>query len=72
MNLYQSSVTMSRVTYFILQAHTGTCISPSQHRKKLGRDLEESKCTGKVKVSKAEIFGSMLGMQGYILTYSKP
>ena len=26
-NLHQSCVTTSRVTYFSLQAHTGTCIS---------------------------------------------
>ena len=36
-NLHQLCVTKSRVTYFILQAHTGTGVSHSQHWKKLGR-----------------------------------
>ena len=27
-NLYQSSVTTSRMIYFILQADTGTCVKP--------------------------------------------
>ena len=32
-NLHQLSVTMSRMTYFILRAHTGTGASHRQHRK---------------------------------------
>ena len=32
-NLHQFSVKMSRVTYFILRAHTGFSISHSQHKK---------------------------------------
>ena len=35
-NLHQLSVTMSRVTYFILQAHTGAGVSHSQHSKNSG------------------------------------
>ena len=38
-NLHQFSVTMSRVTYFILRAHAGTGVSHSQHRKKLWRSF---------------------------------
>ena len=32
-NLHQLSVTMSRVTFLILRAHTGTGLSHSQHKK---------------------------------------
>ena len=36
----------SRVTYFILQAYTGTCVSYSQHRKKMGEVLEKMQVNG--------------------------
>ena len=45
--------------YFILWAYTGTCVSHSLHRKKLGE------------VSKEEIPGSKRSMHGYMLTYSR-
>ena len=38
----QSLVTMSRVTYFTPQAHTGNCISPNTAIKQ-GEDLEGTK-----------------------------
>ena len=47
-NLHQLSVTMSRVTYFILHAHTGTLVSHSQHRKNSGEVL------GKMQVNRPE------------------
>ena len=36
----------SRVTYFILQAYTGTGVSHSQHRKKSGEVLEIMQVNG--------------------------
>ena len=45
-NLHQLSVTMSRVTYFILRAHTGTCVSHSQHRKNSGEVLKKCRLMG--------------------------
>ena len=45
-NLNQMSVTTSRVTYFILLAHTGTSVSHSQHRKSLGEVLEKMQVNG--------------------------
>ena len=45
-NLYQSSVATSRLTYFILQADTGTRVSHSQHWKNSGEVLEEMKVNG--------------------------
>ena len=35
------SVTISRVTYFIMRAHTGTDVGRSQYRKNSGEDLEK-------------------------------
>ena len=40
--LHQLSVTMNKVTYFILRAHTGTVVSHSQHRKNPGEVLENA------------------------------
>ena len=40
-NLHQSSLTTSRVTYFILQADTGTCVSHSQYRENSEEVLPE-------------------------------
>ena len=45
-NLHQLSVTMSRVTYSILRAHTGTGVSHSQHRKNSGEVLEKMQVNG--------------------------
>ena len=36
----------SRVTYFILRAYTGSDVSHSQHRKKLGEVLEKMQVNG--------------------------
>ena len=41
-----SIVTMSRVTYFILQTHTGTGVSHSQCRKNLGEVVEKMQVNG--------------------------
>ena len=40
-NLHKLSVTTSRVSYFILRAHTGTGVSHSQHRRNSGEVLEK-------------------------------
>ena len=50
----------SRVTYFILQAYTGTGVSHSQRRKKSGEGLETNvgEWTGRVEISKEENPGS--------------
>ena len=63
----------SRVTNFILRAYTGTGVSHSQHREKLGEVLEKNagEWTGSVEISKKEIPGSKRSMYGYILTYSR-
>ena len=63
----------SRVTYFILQAYTGTCVSHSQHRKKIGRGFgkKAGEWTRRVEISKEEIPGSKCSMHGYIRTYSR-
>ena len=45
-NLHQLSGTMSRVTYFILRAHTGTGFNHSQHRKNSGEVLEKLQVSG--------------------------
>ena len=45
-NLRHSSVTTSRVTYFILQADARTCVSHSQHSKNSGEVLDEIKANG--------------------------
>ena len=42
-NLRHLFVTLSRVTYFILRACTGTGVSHSQHRKNSGEALEKCK-----------------------------
>ena len=62
---------MSRVTYFILRAYTGIGVSHSQHRKDSGEILENSEWTGRVDISKEEIFGSKRSMYGYMLPYSR-
>ena len=60
------------VTYFILWAYTGTGVSHSQRRKKIGRGLEKNagEWTGRVEINKDEISGSKRSMYGYILTLS--
>ena len=61
------------VTYFILRAYTGTGVSHSQHRKKIGRGFGKNagEWTGRVEVSRDEIPGSKRSMYGYIQTYSR-
>ena len=63
----------SRVTHFILQAYTGTGVSHSQHRKKIGRGfgINAGEWTGRVEISNEEIPGSKRSMYGYIPTYSR-
>ena len=63
----------SRVTCFILRAYTGTGLSHSQHRKKIGRGFGKNagEWTARVEISKEEIPGSKRSMHGYILTYSR-
>ena len=61
-----------RVTYFILQAYTGTSVSYRQHKKnreRFGRNAGE--WTGRIEISKEEIPGSKRSMYGYMLTYSR-
>ena len=72
-SLHQLSAMMSRVTYFILRAHTGTDVSHSQHRKDSGEVLGKNagEWTGRVEIIKEEIPGSKRSMYGYILTYSR-
>ena len=64
---------MGKVTYFILQAHTGTCNIHSYLRKNSGEVLKTNggEWIGKVEISKDEIPGSRRSMLGYILTYSR-
>ena len=78
-SLHQLPVTMSWVTYFFLQAHTGTGVSSGQHRKNcLSQHRKNSRGLGnnagewvrEVEVSKEEIPGSKHSMYGYILPYS--
>ena len=61
------------MTYFILRAYTGTGVSQSQHKKKIGRGFGKNagKWTGRVEISKEEFPGSKRSMYGYILTYSR-
>ena len=63
----------NRVTYFILQAYTGTGVSYSKHRKKSGRGFGKNagEWTGSVEISKTEISGNKRSTYGYILTYSR-
>ena len=63
----------SRVTYFILRAYTGTRVSHSEHRKKIGKRFGKNACewTRRVEISKEEIPGSKRSIYGYILTYSR-
>ena len=67
-NLHRLSVTMSRVTYFILRAHTGSGVSHGQHRKisweVLGQNAGE--WTERVQISKEEILGSRRSMLGFV------
>ena len=63
----------NRVTYYILRAYTGTGVSNSQHRKKMGEVLEKNagEWTGRLEISKEEILGSKRSMYVCILTYSR-
>ena len=64
---------MSRVTYFIQQAHTGTGVSYSHTQEKTrGRFWKNAEEWPRgTEISKEEIPGSMHSMCGYILTYSR-
>ena len=45
----------SRVTYFILRAYTGTCVSHSQHRKKKSGEVLDNnagKWTERIEINK--------------------
>ena len=72
-NLHQLSVTMSRMTYFILRASTGTAVNHSQQRRSSGEIFEKMQVNRPkvVAISKEEIPGSKKSMYGYILTYSR-
>ena len=61
------------MTYLILRVYTGTGVSHSQHRKKIGRGFEKNagEWTGRVEISKEEIPGSKRSKYGYMLTYSR-
>ena len=61
------------MTYFILQAYTGTSVSHTKTQEKIGRGFEKNagEWTGRVEISKEEIPGSKRSMYGYILTYSR-
>ena len=63
----------SRVTYFILQAYTGTGVKHSQHGKKSGEVLEKNagEWTRRVEISKEEIPGSKRSMYGFRTEPSK-
>ena len=69
------TVTMSRVTFFIMQAYTGTDVCYSKQRTKfsgvegLGKNAGE--WTRRVENSKGEIPGSNCCTYGYILDYSR-
>ena len=61
------------MTYFILRTYTGTGVSHSRHREKVGEVVEKNagEWTGRVEISKEEIPDSKRSMYGYILTYSR-
>ena len=69
-DLHQLSLTMSRVTYFFLRAHTGTVlatINAGKTREGFGKNA--GKWTGRIEISKEEIPGNM---SGYIRTCFRP
>ena len=81
-NLHHLSVMVSRMTRFILRAHTGICVSHNHHRGKTttttttktsGELLRKNACewTGRVEISKEEILCSRRSMRGYMLTYPR-
>ena len=62
----------SKVTYFILQACTGTSVSHSKYMKNSdGFQKNAGEWPGRVEISKKEIPGSKRSMYGYILTYPR-
>ena len=66
-NLHQLSVTMSRMTYIILRAHWGTCVShidTGKHQERLWKNAVE--WTGREEISKGEFPGSSRSKHGYI------
>ena len=62
-----------RVTYFMLQAYTGTMCKPEPTQGKIGRGFgkDAGEWTGRVEISKEEIPGSKRSTYGYVLTYSR-
>ena len=54
-------------------AYTGSIVSHSQHRKKIGRGFGKNagEWTGKVEIREEELPGSKRSMYGDILTYSR-
>ena len=63
---------MSRGTYTIPWAYTGTSVSHNLHRKNLrGFGQNAGEWTGRIEISKGEISGSKYSMYGFILTYSR-
>ena len=72
-NKHQLSVTMSRVSSFILRAHTGTGVSHSQQRENSGEVFGKNadEWTRRVEISKEEIQGSRRSINGYIQTFSR-
>ena len=62
----------NRVTYFILQAFTGTSVATAntgKTRERFGKNADE--WTGRVEISKEDIPGSKRSMHGNILTFSR-
>ena len=72
-NRHQLSVTLGRVTYIILRAHTGTGVRHSKHRRNPGEGLEKNagEWTEGVEICKEESPGSRRRMHGYIQTCSR-
>ena len=61
------------MTYFILRTYTGTGVSHSRHREKVGEVVEKNagEWTGRVEISEEEISCSKRSMYGHVLTYAR-
>ena len=63
---------MSRMTYIILQAHTGTQETQlTQENPGRGFGKNAGEWTGRVKINKDEMPGSRRSMHGYVQTCSR-
>ena len=64
---------MSRMTTFILRAHTGTGVSHNQHKENSVDVFRKNagEWAGGIEISKEETSGSNHSICGYILTYSR-